>query len=230
VDRRSLVFLIPLLASVLANPSSGVLSRAYAFGPTCQYSSVDYSYPNEVNPGQQFVVSISLPTICPQANNYHVMARFDVENSMDRVLASNYTQYGFMPNNGKLFTFVVTNSLTAPSTSGTWRLQFIVYAFISEDDADGLDYKIQATETIQVGQRPTPTQAINTTVLATPKSSQTSTNNSSTNASAQMAAQPEANVSPNIIEAAIVTIIVILGISALVLVKKRQKANHPAKS
>jgi len=82
VDRRSLVFLIPLLGFVLVTPMSGVLSRAYAFGPTCQYSSVDYSYPNEVNLGQQFVVSISLPTVCPQANNYHLMARFDVENSI----------------------------------------------------------------------------------------------------------------------------------------------------
>jgi len=109
--RRSLVFIIPLLACVLMNPMSGFLSRAYAFGPTCQYSNVGYSYPNEVIPGQQFVVSISLPTICPQTNNYHVMARFDVENTMDRVLASNYTQYGFKPNNGKPFTFVVTNDL-----------------------------------------------------------------------------------------------------------------------
>jgi len=230
VNRRSLVLMIALLASVLMNPTNGFLSRAYAFGPTCQYSSVDYSYPNEVNPGQHFVVSISLPTTCPVANNYHVMARFDVENTMDRVLASNYTQYGFMPNNGKPFTFLVTNGLSAPSTSGAWRLQFVVYVFISEDDADGLDYKVQALETIQVGQQSTTTQVSNNTLTATTENSQTSTINSPTNASVQMATQPESNGGPSMIEAYIVALIVILGIAALILVKKRPKANHSVES
>jgi len=163
------------LTVLILNPSSAFLTRTYAFGPTCQYSSVDYNYPNEVNPNQQFMVSIAMPTVCPQANNYHVMARFDVENSMSRVLASNYTQYGFVPNNGKPFTFIVTNQLTAPSKPERWQLQFIVYAFISEDDADGLDYKVTAPETIQVGQ-PMPVQTSNNTVTSTtPESSTLST-------------------------------------------------------
>ena len=66
----------------------------------------------------------------------------------------------------------MTNQLTAPSKPGPWQLQFIVYAFISEDDADGLDYKITAHETIQVGQS-VPVQVSNNTV--TPAAAESST-------------------------------------------------------
>jgi hypothetical protein len=112
------------------------------------------------------MVSISLPAVCSQANNYHLTARFDVENGKNWVLASNYTQDGFVPNNGKPFTFTVTNGLTAPSKPGPWQLQFIVYAFMSEDDALGLDYEVKAHETIQVGQ-PSPIQVSNSTRTST---------------------------------------------------------------
>jgi hypothetical protein len=106
-----------------------------------------------------------MPTLCPQTNNYHITARFDIENTTNRVLASNYTQYGFMPNNGKPFTFSVTNDLTAPSKPGSWPLQFIVYVFMSEDDALGLDYKVTAIKAIQVEQPP-PLQTSNSTVTS----------------------------------------------------------------
>jgi len=160
--RRLLPAIIALTALVLLSQPNLFLPRTYAYPPVCQYSSVAYIYPNEVRPGEHFTVSISLPAVCPQTNNYHYSARFDVENSMNRVLASNYTQDGFVPNNGKPFTFTVTNPLTAPSTPGAWPLQFIVYTFMSEDDANGLDYKVKALETIQVGQ-PIQLQTVQTT-------------------------------------------------------------------
>jgi len=103
---------------------------------------------------------------------------------------------------------------------------------MSEDDADGLDYKVQTTQTIQVGQQLTPPNQAsnNTTAPATPNSSQSSTHNNYTNASAQMVAQPESKAGPNMIDVAIVAIIVIVGISALVLVRKRPKANYSVES
>ena len=158
--------IIALTVLVLLIQSTAFLTQTYAFGPTCQYSNVTYNYPTVVIPNQEFAVSISLPAVCPQTNNYHLTARFDVENSMNRVLASNYTQDGFVPNNGKPFTFIVTNDLTAPSTPGPWHLQFVVYAFMSEDDALGLDYKVQEYGTIQVGQ-PFPLQTSNKTATST---------------------------------------------------------------
>jgi hypothetical protein len=161
-----IVIIIALTVLILLTASTTFLRQTYAFGPTCQYSNVAYNYPNEVSPSEQFIVSISLPAVCPQASNYHITARFDVENSMNRVLASNFTQDGFVPNNGKPFTFTVTNDLTAPSKRGSWQLQFIVYAFMSEDDALGLDYKVQASEIIQVGQ-PIQLQTSNSTVTST---------------------------------------------------------------
>ena len=128
--KRISAVLIATLTIVLLNALPGILTPIYAFGPTCQYSNVVYNYPDQVSPGEQFIVSISLPAVCPQTNNYHLTARFDVEDSMNRVLASNFTQDGFVPNNGKPFTFTVTNALTAPSTPDFWKLQFVVYAFI----------------------------------------------------------------------------------------------------
>lgn len=164
--------IIALTAMILLSASTTFLTQTSAFGPTCQYSNVAYSYPNEVGPDQKFVVSISLPAVCPQTNNYHITARFDVENNMNRVLASNYTQDGFVPNNGKLFTFIVTNDLTAPSAPGPWQLQFIVYAFMSEDDALGLDYQVQTHGIIQVGQS-IPLQTSNSTIRSTTTQSPT---------------------------------------------------------
>jgi hypothetical protein len=159
------IMIIALSVLVLLTASLGFVAHTYAFGPTCQYSSVSYNYPSEVSPNEQFTVSISMPTVCPQTNNYHIVARFDVENTTNRVLASNYTQYGFMPNNGKPFAFNVTNDLTAPSKPGPWQLQFIVYVFMSEDDADGLDYKVTAAKAIQVEQ-PLPVQTRSSTVTS----------------------------------------------------------------
>ena len=150
MDKAS--FLIALAVLISLAGLSASIAPALAFGPTCQYSNVVYNYPNNVSPGQPFTVSISMPTLCPQANNYHITIRLDIENGTDWVLASNYTQYGFVPNNGKPFTFLVTDRLTAPSKAGPWQLRFIVYVFMSEDDALGLDYKVAAHETIRVGQ------------------------------------------------------------------------------
>jgi len=161
----SRITIIALAVFILLSLTA-VPTRTYAFGPTCQYSNVAYNYPSQVSPGERFMVSISLPAVCSQANNYHLTARFDVENGKNWVLASNYTQDGFVPNNGKPFTFTVTNGLTAPSKPGPWQLQFIVYAFMSEDDALGLDYEVKAHETIQVGQ-PSPIQVSNSTRTST---------------------------------------------------------------
>jgi len=169
---RRFAFIIALVLSTLACISTEFPSPAHAFGPTCDYSNVIYNYPNQVSPGEQFMVSISLPAVCPQTNNYHLTARFDIENSAGRVLASNYTQDGFVPNNGKPFTFIVTNNLTAPAQQGTWRLEFIVYAFMSEDDALGLDYEVKQPTTIQVEQ-PIQLQTGNNTVTATETESPT---------------------------------------------------------
>jgi hypothetical protein len=163
LDKIPILIVLSVLVSLTA---SSTFASAFAFGPTCQYSSVIYNYPSDVNPSQQFLVSISMPTLCPQANNYHVMARLDIENGTNWVLASNYTQYGFVPNNGKPFTFLVTDRLTAPSKGGAWQLRFVVYVFMSEDDADGLDYKVAAHETIQVEQ-PNTTQSNGATALST---------------------------------------------------------------
>jgi len=178
---RRFTFIIGLVLLTLACLLTELPNPAQAFGPTCDYSNVTYNYPSEVSPAEQFTVSISLPAVCPQANNYHLTARFDVENSLGRVLASNFTQNGFVPNNGKPFTFIVTNNLTAPAESGTWRLEFIVYAFMSEDDALGLDYEVKQPATIQVGQliqpqagndKVTPTETENPTILMTTQASQ----------------------------------------------------------
>jgi len=212
--------MITLAALVLLSPATTILAQTYAFGPTCQYSTASYNYPNEITPGEQFTISLSLPTVCPQANNYHVMARFDVVNDTGWVLASNYTQYGFLPNNGKPFTFLVTNSLTAPSQPGPWRLQFILYAFISEDDADGLDYKVTTSETIQVAQ-PTIVQTINSTGASTSSQSATLSMTSSPTITQSTALVAGAASNSNELYYAIAAAIVVLLAIATVIIKRR---------
>ena len=220
-------FLFVILAGLILFSSSTILpSQTFAFGPTCQYSSVSYGHPNQVDQGQSFAVSISLPTVCPQANNYHVMARFDVEDNMSRVLASNYTQYGFIPNNGQPFTFIVTNTLTAPSTPGPWRLQFIVYVFMSEDDADGLDYKVQSPQTVQVGQPSILFQTTSSTTTATSTSmvAPTTTANTTSSTEAQSIAQTIAPPSSsNELYEVIGGVIIIVAAIALFLLVGRKK-------
>ena len=213
------IMIIALSVLVLLAMSSGFLTRTYAFGPTCQYSNADYTYPSEVSPNEQFVVSISMPTVCPQTNNYHIVARFDVENTTNRVLASNYTQYGFMPNSGKSFTFNVTNDLTARSKPGVWQLQFIVYVFMSEDDADGLDYKVTAIKAIQVEQ-PVPFQTSNSTVTSL---TETTAGNLTFSAPTQSIAEvvQSTNSSSELFEV-IGAVVVAMAVIALVLLTRRK--------
>jgi len=214
--------IIALSVLVLLAMSSGFLTRTYAFGPTCQYSNVDYNYPSQVSPNEQFKVSISMPTVCPQTNNYHIVARFDVENTTNRMLASNYAQYGFMPNSGKPFTFTVTNDLTAPSKPGPWQLQFIVYVFMSEDDADGLDYKVTATKAIQVEQ-PMPLQTSNSTVTSlTETTAGSSTFSAPTESIAEVA--QSTNSSSKLFEF-IGAVVVAMVVVALVLLARRKHAS-----
>jgi hypothetical protein len=76
----------------------------------------------------------------------------DVTDRSNRVLASNYTQAGFVPNNGKPFSLTVSNDLAAPSSLGIWQIEFDVYTFVSVDPANGLDYQTKSPGSIQVGQ------------------------------------------------------------------------------
>ena len=218
MDRTPLMIALTVL--ILLNTSS-VLARTYAFGPTCQYSSVVYSYPHQVAPSERFMLSISLPAVCPQTNNYHLTVRFDVDNNMNRVLASNYTQDGFVPNNGKPFTFTVTNELTAPSKPGPWQLQFIVYAFMSEDDADGLDYEVKALETIQVGQ-PIPLPASNNTMRSTIENSAIATRTTQSVASLSITETTLPTSSSNDLYRIVsVVTMVLLAVSLTLLVRRR---------
>jgi len=221
--------IIVLTSLILLTTSTVSVTRTYAFGPTCQYSNVVYNYPTQVSPGEQFIVSISLPAVCPVANNYHVTARFDVENSMNRVLASNFTQDGFVPNNGKPFTLTVTNEIIAPSKTGPWQLQFIVYMFMSEDDAIGLDYKVQTTHAIQVGQ-PIQSQTSNNTVTSATTTSSTFSTivfPTTTQTTVEMTGPtPSSNELYQII-AAVVAVLLIL---TLVLLIRRKTHSEPQRS
>ncbi len=225
---RRIPTIIALTALILLTTSTTFLSRIYAFGPTCQYSNVAYNYPNHVNPGEQFMVSISMPAVCPVANNYHLTARFDVENGMNRVLASNFTQNGFVPNNGKPFTFTVANQITAPTKSGPWQLQFIVYMFISEDDALGLDYKVQASQTIQVGQPAQPQTGNNTVTSTTPVSStlSTATLPTTTQPTVEMTSPPPSSNNPYEVIAAVLAVLLILTLVLLVRRKTHSVPQH----
>jgi hypothetical protein len=157
---------LALIVLVVIGPGTLLLpTRAYA--PICHVLNVAYFHPSEVNPSDHFPVSISLTAQCPQTNNFHFSARFDVTDSMNRVLASNFTQDGFVPNSGKPFTFIVTNDLTAPSSPGTWPIQFIVYTFVSVDPANGLDYEVKTPETIQVGQLTSTQESYNSITVST---------------------------------------------------------------
>ena len=138
----------------------------HGFAPICHVNAVNYSYPDQVDSGQQFPVSASLSVLCPQYNNYHFSARFDITDSEGRMLASNYTQEGFLPNNGKAFAISVTNDIRASANPGPWRIKFLVYTFVSVDPANGLDYGTTSNGTIQVGQATAQQTSNNTTAVA----------------------------------------------------------------
>jgi hypothetical protein len=199
-------------------------THTFAFASICQVNSVNYNYPDQVEPSQQFSVSASLSVTCPQTDNYHFSARLDAADSDGRVLASNFTQEAFLPNNGKPFTIKVSDNLVAPATPEEWTIKLFVYTFVSVDPANGLDFETASTEIIQVGLA-TAQQTSNSTMLVAPATStnplsQTLAQTQSSQTIYQSAAQ--SSPSTEIWAAYLVVLIAALLIVTFVLLKLRR--------
>jgi hypothetical protein len=229
--RRQSVEISTLISSafivlILLAPSSVLLAPIYAYPSVCHLSNVAYHYPNEVSPSEQFAVSAYVSAICPQANNYHFSARFDVTNGLNQVLAINYIEDGFIPNNGTPFAVTVANELTAPSSPGAWPIQFIVYTFLSLDAANGLDNEVRTSATIQVGQLNLTAPSNYTNSSMTTAISPAISTTGVANVSLQMP-QPASTAAPNNMPYAIVAavgVIALTAISTVIVIMRKRKA------
>ena len=151
----------------------------------CQITGTNYAYPTQVSPGQPVALSVSLAGSCSPSDTGYYSARVDIVDTSNRILTSNNGAMSYRANNGYPFTITISNNVTAPSISGSWNLQYVVYVFVSNGSGTETDYKAVKSVAIQVGPAMTETVVQNATTSST-----TSTSNLATTTSTLATSSP----------------------------------------
>jgi hypothetical protein len=197
----------------------------------CQITGTNYAYPTQVNPGQSVTFSVSLAGSCSPSDTGYYSARVDMVDASNRILKSNIGAMSYRANNGYPFTITIANNLTAPRTTGSWNLQYVVYVFVSNGSGTETDYKAVKPLAIQVGTEAMATTIQNATTSSTASISSLPTA-ATTNTTSSPAIQPPAQSTgsasgPNqvYVGVAVTSVALIVVVIGLYMKARRNKPN-----
>jgi len=146
MNRRSistvglLTVAVLMLGSRLATP---------AFASFCQISNISYSYPQQVSPSQSFTTTVTVSGVCASDDADYYSIRADLNDMSGSVLSFASVPIGY--SQGHNWTIHVLNQVTAPTSSGPWRIQFAVYIFAAIGSGTRVDSITYNPVTIQIG-------------------------------------------------------------------------------
>jgi hypothetical protein len=145
--KNVVLFTSVLLTSLLF----GLLMSSSVAATRCQISNVSYAYPRQANPNEEIQVDTTVAGSCVSTGVDYYSVRVDlVDMNSSYIVSSSSTPIGYTATN---FTIVAMNSVTTPSSNGTWPLGIHVYV-IRAGGTNGaylLDYQAVSTAIIQVG-------------------------------------------------------------------------------
>jgi len=122
---------------------------APVFATFCQISNIAYNYPQQVSPGQSFTTTVTVSGVCASDDADYYSIRADLNDMSGSVLSFASMPIGF--SQGQSWTIPVLNQVTAPTSSGPWRIQFAVYIFAAIGSGTRVDSITYNPVTIQVG-------------------------------------------------------------------------------
>ena len=129
----------------------GLLVSSSVSAARCQISNVSYAYPRQANPDEEIQVDTTVAGSCASTGLDYYSVRVDlVDMNSNYIVSSSSTRIGYSATN---FTVVAMNSVTTPSSNGTWPLGIHVYV-VRAGGTNGaylLDYQTVSNATIQVG-------------------------------------------------------------------------------
>ncbi|MGD0178094.1 MAG: hypothetical protein ABSA50_08430 [Candidatus Bathyarchaeia archaeon] len=128
----------------------GLLVSSSVAAARCQISNVSYAYPRQANPNEEIQVDTTVAGSCASTGLDYYSVRVDLVDMNSNYVSSSSTPIGYSATN---FTVVAINSVTTPSSNGTWPLGIHVYV-IRAGGTNGFylfDYQRVSNATIQVG-------------------------------------------------------------------------------
>jgi len=146
MDRRmtstvSLLTLVALLVGTqLVTPS---------FATFCKISDISYNYPHQVTAGQTFTTTVTVSGVCAPDDADYYSIRSDLNDMSGLVLSNISVPIGF--SQGQNWNITLQNQATAPTTAGSWQIQFAVYVFAAIGSGGTLDSVTFKPVTIQIG-------------------------------------------------------------------------------
>jgi len=120
-----------------------------AFATFCQISNISYSYPKQVSKGQKFTTTVTVSGACASDDADYYSIRTDLNSVSGMVLSEAFAPIGF--SQGQSWTISSHNQVTAPTSSGPWRIIFAVYIFAAIGSGSIIDSVTFEPVTIQVG-------------------------------------------------------------------------------
>ena len=145
---------------MLVTAATPSLAIHEVYADRCNVAELNMDYPATSSPGQSIAVNTSMLVQCAQWRTYYT-GRVDlVDLQTMRILSSSPFDIGWRPS----VTATVSNTATAPSNDGPWRLELIVYIF---EDGGMVAFPMDRTIAIQIGTLSAATQQTTETVPTT---------------------------------------------------------------
>jgi hypothetical protein len=156
--RSKVILFCCFLMLVTFATSSIAIHEVYA--DRCNVAELSMDYPTTSTPGQSIAVNTSMLILCAQWRTYYTGRADLVDAQTKSILSSSSFDIGWKPS----VTATVSNTATAPSNAGPWRLELIIYLF---EDGGMVAFPIDRTIAIQVGTLGATTQQTTRTVALT---------------------------------------------------------------
>lgn len=206
---------------VMVGLMMGATFPSAVFANFCQISNISYNYPQQLSPRQSFITTTKVSGTCAPDDSYYYSIRVDLSDMAGQVLS--YTSVPIGYGSGQYWQVTVLNQVTAPTSVGSWQIQFIVYVFGNINSGGIMDSKTTNMVIIQLGTMQT-TQSISSSTTVSQAAVQATVITTKTSTSIVLSTQTAMVPSSGGLYASLVVLIVIIVlVIVLLFTKQRQR-------